>query len=55
MHNLKKKTAFYLPYLNMSLKLRFSTITFTDDQILKILRTCDTRKAHGHDEIMSEC
>ena len=30
---------------------RFSKITFTDDQILKILRALDINKAHGHDEI----
>ena len=30
---------------------RFSKITVTDDQILKILRTLDINKAHGHDEI----
>ena len=30
---------------------RFSKITFTDDQILKILRALDNNKAHGHDEI----
>ena len=30
---------------------RFSKITFTDDQILKILRALVNNKAHGHDEI----
>ena len=43
-------TVFYLPHLNMRLKLRFSKITFTDDQMLKILRALDN-KAHGHEEI----
>ena len=30
---------------------RFSKISFSDDQILKILRALDINKAHGHDEI----
>ena len=30
---------------------RFSKSTFTDDQILKILRALDINKVHGHDEI----
>ena len=30
---------------------RFSKITFTDDQILKIFRVFDINKAHGHNEI----
>ena len=30
---------------------RFSKITFTDDQILKLFRALDINKAHGHDEI----
>ena len=30
---------------------RFSKITFTDDQILKILRAFDINKPHGHNEI----
>ena len=30
---------------------RFSKVTFTDDQILKIIRTLDINKTHGHDEI----
>ena len=31
---------------------RFSKITFTDDQILKILGALDINKAHEHDEIL---
>ena len=30
---------------------RFSKITFTDDQIMKILRALHINKAHGHAEI----
>ena len=30
---------------------RFSKITFTDDQPLRLLRALDINKAHGHDEI----
>ena len=30
---------------------RFSKITFTDDQTLRLLRALDINKAHGHDEI----
>ena len=29
----------------------FSTFTFADDEILKIIRSLDINKAHGHDEI----
>ena len=31
---------------------RISKITFTDEQILKILRALDINKAHGHDKIL---
>ena len=29
----------------------FSTFSFADDEILKIIRALDINKAHGHDEI----
>ena len=50
MHILKQCCV--LPFLiEHESETRFSKITFTDDQILKILKALDINKAHGHDEI----
>ena len=46
------KTDSVLPtLLAQESEARFSKITFSDDQILKILRALDINKAHGHNEI----
>ena len=37
--------------LNLSSTSNFSVINFTDDDILKIIRSVDINKAHGHDDI----
>ena len=50
LHTFKKWQCFiYLTWHES--EARFSKITFTDDQILKILRAFDINKAHGHNEI----
>ena len=41
-----------LPYLlNLNLTSNLSVINFTDRDILKIIRSLNTNKAHGHDDI----
>ena len=37
--------------LNLSSTSNLSVINFTDDDILKIIRSVDINKAHGHDDI----
>ena len=49
---LLKNNSFLPTLLEHESEARFSKITFTDDQILKILRGLDISKAHGHDEIL---
>ena len=45
-------TVFYLyTLLEHDSEARFSKISFSDDQILKILRALDINKAHGYDEL----
>ena len=51
MHTLKNDSVFPTLLLQCESEARFSKITFTDDQILKILRALDINKAEGHDEI----
>ena len=46
-----KKWAFYLPYLNMSLKQGSPKLLLLMDKYWKILRALDINKACGHDEI----
>ena len=45
------KNEFLPTLLEHEYEARFSKITFTDDQILKILRAIHINKARGHDEI----
>ena len=37
--------------MNLNLKSKLSVINFTDDDILKIIRSLNINKAHGHDDI----
>ena len=37
--------------LNLSLILNLSVVSFTDDDILNIIRSLNINKAHGHDDI----
>ena len=37
--------------LNLNLTSKLSVINFTDDDILKIIRSLNINKAHGHDDI----
>ena len=38
-------------FLNLNLTSNLSVINFTDDDILKIIRSLNINKAHGHDDI----
>ena len=51
MHTLKNDSVFPTLLLQCESEARFSKITFTDDQILKILRALDINNAYRHDEI----
>ena len=40
-----------LSLLNLNLTCNLSVINFTDDDILKIIRSLNINKPHGHDDI----